>query len=808
MLAVLYLIAAFLVGFTLKQLLRIETLSLFTRISGRTNKLPPEWTFDFPFSLIVGGTILTTLHYYISYFFSFILPETVNPLLATNLLMVFVLPAFFLISYMKALNKRHLHSISEYFTSADSFYWKSIWFFALFGTFLIFYSFFVYKGMLRSGFSVFGDFAPHTALINSFAKGNNFPTQYPHFSGDGIKYHFFFFYLCGNLQYLGMRIDFAMNIPSILGILSFVSLLGCLGVLLTKRKWVFFLAPFMLFFRSSYAIFSYLQEIFSKKGSTFFSIIGDILNTNKFIGLTPRDDWGLWTMNVYANQRHFLWGFSIMLIIFFVFLPSLKEKFNFAPDGIKFGLAKIKPLNTNEDLAENINKPETQIFDLNSFAATSIVSNKKSSLETSLLENNNDNNYNNESVALKKSSPNFLGNVVFYFTNPEYWKISNIRELILCVVLIACLPYWHGSMLISLLCILFVMAFFARNRLSYIIVALAGVMSSFLQAGFFSGGAKGVAKAQFLWGFISVDKSLPGVASYLFQVIGIALAIIVVLPFIQTKRINKRFIIACMAPILFALCISMTPDVTVNHKYVIIAVGLLNIFIADALCTLWQFTSDSLKALKRPVSKASRINSFVHGRSNENIDSVSDNRVSDNEQNINSKKTPGQKIIALIVSFVLSVFVTFSLCATGVVELIGYVNKNVNTVGIDLNSPLTKWIEKNTSPSDVFLTAPYHMNEFFFSGRKVFYGWAYFTWSAGHDTVTREALCKKMFSGYGGDIARFISVAKKNKIRYMIIDDDLLKEVNYNLNVQFFKANFKVAASFPSSKNATIYRLY
>ena len=47
------------------------------------------------------------------------------------------------------------------------------------------------------GYTVYGDYAPHTAMMRSFSRGNNFPTEYPHFGGQDVKYHFMFQFLTG-----------------------------------------------------------------------------------------------------------------------------------------------------------------------------------------------------------------------------------------------------------------------------------------------------------------------------------------------------------------------------------------------------------------------------------------------------------------------------------------------------------------------------------------------------------------------------------------------------------------------------------
>ena len=109
-----------------------------------------------------------------------------------------------------------------------SLFQKELVFFLILGVFLtwiFFYVFHIRDGYLYSGFTVYGDYAPHTAMIRSFSMGNNFPTAYPHYGGQDVKYHFMFQFLVGNLEYLGLRMDFAYNLVGILALEGFFMLL-------------------------------------------------------------------------------------------------------------------------------------------------------------------------------------------------------------------------------------------------------------------------------------------------------------------------------------------------------------------------------------------------------------------------------------------------------------------------------------------------------------------------------------------------------------------------------------------------------
>jgi len=695
-LGILYLLITTIFGWVIKDLSGIKAPKASP--GGEKSKYGiPGWTFYLPFSFIVGTTTFTTFHYFISVLSASVFNSDVNPLFYSNIFGFLI--GIVVILFFVAKKKRQLINITGLLKLKrlfKSYYFYSIIALTLFASYIIFYTFFVKDNIVHSGFTVFSDFAPHTAVINSFAKGHNFPAQYPHFAGDGINYHFFFFYLCGNLHYLGMRLDFAMNVPSIAGIVSFGALLGHFSVVLTRRKNTFLIAPAMLFFRSSNAVFSYFGDLYNERGFDIGTILNDIIKTDIFIGKTRHDDWGLWALNVYANQRHFLWGFSIILIIIMLFLPSLNTSFK----------------------------------DIKGFQ---------------------------------------------YFTLKDFWVVDNKGNLVISAILIAILPYWHGSMLLTGLCVLFVMAFFAKERISYLAVGITGVVASLFWSNIFSNGVSSVANPSFYWVFISDDKSILGVLIYLFNVLGVSFILMFLIIIFRKGMTGKVMMLAFLGPMVFALTVSLTPDVTVNHKFIIASAALFNIFIAEFICIIYEYTGGAILILK-----------------NENL------KITDKIKNT-------FKLVAMII---MTIILSFSVFSTGIVELIGYINKNDNQFRVDLNSPVITWVEANTDPEDIFLTAPYHMNPLFFTGRKIFYGWPYYTWTAGHDTFSRNIEMINLFSGYNGNISAFLETAGKYNLKYAIIDAELLNNTEYSVDVQFFDTNFERVLYLPKNNNTAIYKLY
>ncbi len=193
--------------------------------------------------------------------------------------------------------------------------------------YISFYTLRIVGSQLLVGPSVASDFGPHIAVASSFSTGSNFPTEYPHFPGDKIQYHFFFYFLCGNLNLLGLPLDAAFNIPFILTFTGTVVLLGTLAVLLSGRRIAFAIMPLLVLFRSSLNIFFQLAALIQTPGATIQTIIGSITSQTDWFVLTPRDEWGIWAINVYANQRHLMLGISVVLILLFLFIPHVRRMF-------------------------------------------------------------------------------------------------------------------------------------------------------------------------------------------------------------------------------------------------------------------------------------------------------------------------------------------------------------------------------------------------------------------------------------------------------------------------------------------------
>ncbi|HYM64916.1 MAG TPA: hypothetical protein VES68_00300 [Candidatus Sulfotelmatobacter sp.] len=167
------------------------------------------------------------------------------------------------------------------------------------------------------------DFASHIPLIRSFSLGNNFPPQYPLFSGPLIRYHFLFYALVGLFEKYGLRIDYALNIPSALGFSFLILLIYLLSKEIFKSKAIGILSILFILFNGSLEFIKFLF-INGLSKNLFFLIV----KSNKFFSFGPYDGSTIsafWNLNIYTNQRHLAASYALCLFIVYVFIKYDKK---------------------------------------------------------------------------------------------------------------------------------------------------------------------------------------------------------------------------------------------------------------------------------------------------------------------------------------------------------------------------------------------------------------------------------------------------------------------------------------------------
>lgn len=537
---------------------------------------------------------------------------------------------------------------------------------------LVFYLMFktlgILDGKLKIGLSVFSDFSTHLSMMRSFSHGNNFPTQYTFFGGEDVKYHFMFQFLCGNLEYLGLRLDQALNIPSIISMILSYSMLFVLAVKLTGKKSIGYLTLLFYTFRSSHALFEYILTI--PKGE----VAKTLYDTVEFIGSTENENWGLWNLNVYCNQRHLSFSLIIMLLVIVLVLPAFF-------DGCTRLLLKYRELCEKAE-AEKTSKP----FFLQLFFKDSLIS-------------------------------------------KEGWLIKDYKTAVFTGLLLGASGFFNGAVLIGTVIVLFFVAAGSDRRLEFVIVAGIAGLLSFIQSKCFI--TSQLFDPQLYYGFLSNPKNLTGAINYVWKLMGI-LPVILLLQFVASKG-PRKYIMACFSmPMVFAFFVSLTPDISVNHKYVMMSIMLLDIFAAVYVVGLFE---------KKDV---------WYG--------------------------------------ILGALAVFFLTATGIFEFYIVARKNVDerAMKYPYQDEIMEWIWDNSDRDTIFLSANYYLmyggygNSLILSGQKMYSGWDYFSWSAGYDVGARNEMIEKIYSC--DNVAELYELVGSTEIDYIVVDRVNRDSETYDLN--------------------------
>ena len=596
-----------------------------------------------PAAFGMGILMLTWAVYILSWMFS-ICAGAEHPLFYGNLI-VFLVDILLLsgIFRWKKKKQQKMFVISERMISRKWILKKELLLFGIltvFVTWMMFYVFHMKDGILYSGFSVYGDYAPHTAMMRSFSRGNNFPTQYPHYGGQDVKYHFMFQFLVGNLEYLGLRLDLGYNLVSILSLAGFLMVLYGISYRMFKSFWAGAAAIVFFFFRSGTALWRYLWEHLQAR-----DLVRTLEENTAFIGYTTNENWGLWNFNVYLNQRHLAFGLLMAAVAVWIFM-----------DWVEAGCS---------------HKEQGFLWVRNRF-----------------------------------------------FTK-EAWICRNVGTAILLGLFLGLTAFWNGAALIGGLLILAGLAVFSDGKLDYAICAGLAVLFSELQSKIFVSGS--VMSPSFYWGFLADNKSISGVLWYLVEISGFFFVGMIVAA-VFLKRSQRAVLMGCLLPMVFAFLVSLTPDINVNHKYVMISYAFVTVF--------WGW-------IVRCV--------FLEGKKG-------------------WKKWTGRAVAAVL---------CICLSATGIYDYVIILrdNDSAHRMTVNMESSLTDWLSANLKKNDLLLTPEYTMNEVTMSGAMLYCGWPYYAWSAGYDTGYRAGQAVLIYTTDDPELLK--AAVKQEKITYILFEEDM-----------------------------------
>jgi sugar lactone lactonase YvrE len=291
LLALIYLILAFVLGDSICRRFFIFT-SLAHRIA----------------AALLSGLLISS---WATYFFAYIFAATGSPMLWGNAaFFVLSIASIFLLEWRPDLTLRKDASATSEFVRWD---WIFVGIFVIVASWMMFSTFSATGDRLQIGNHEWSDFGSNVSVMRSFSVGNNFPTEYPHFSGDRIRYHFLFYFLAGNIEYLGLNPAVANNVLSILTLIAMLMLVMTLGMVLFGSRVVGRIGAVLFFFHGTLAYIPFVAGT-----ATWSSAFSKIWEMKGFLpsGLPYRgEDWGVWTQVVYLNQRHLASSIGLLLLV-------------------------------------------------------------------------------------------------------------------------------------------------------------------------------------------------------------------------------------------------------------------------------------------------------------------------------------------------------------------------------------------------------------------------------------------------------------------------------------------------------------
>jgi hypothetical protein len=578
--------------------------------------------------------------------------------------------------------------------------------FFLAACYLMFGTLWLADGKVRMAFVVWNDFGPNLSLMQSFAMGHNFPTEYPHFIGHPIHYHFLFWFQAGNLEFLGLNMALAVNLLSVLSLLAMLILIMTLGEVLFNSRPVARIGASLFFLPTTLSYIPFLRS----QGS-----VGRALDAVKHLrhwlssGYPYRgEDWGIWSLGVYYVQRHLIVGTGILLIV----LIFLVLRYRAIP-------------------AKQVAKARlTDTATPGPSAATEIP-----------RDTRHDDMSQSDSLPAPGGDSTVSRVATFRATVPAF---------IFSGLLLGLLPMWNSAVFIAAFAVLAALFILFPLRKQMIVLAATAGVIALPQLVYLSTDSVHIPLSELLhWGFTIEHATAGNVAKYLGFSFGFKW-LLVALALVLATGLQRRLFVAVSSLILVAFLFKFSVEVLANHKFLNTWVTIINLFVAYGLYQIWR-----------------------------------------------------ARLFGKVAAIALTITVTLG----GFIEWSRVHNDTIVEVPFNQN-PLSIWLQANTNPRDVFLTDRFILHPILLNGRRIFYGWPYFAWSAGYPAHDRDVLYEKMFTQKNP--AELLRLLNQNGIHYVAIDNGLrFGFLRGKLNEPVYKRYFETV--FEDKANLfgalTIYRV-
>jgi len=528
----------------------------------------------------------------------------------------------------------------------------------------------------------YSDFGPNTAIMQSFAVGHNFPTEYPHFSGDRIRYHFLFYFQAGNLEFLGLDPAWSLNLLSITTLVAMLIVVMTLGEVLFNSRAVGRLGSLLFFFFGSLSYVPFLQ----RQGSVHAAMQA-IRQQREFLpSVFPYrgEHWGTWSQVTYLNQRHFASAIGILLLVLVSLIIQYRARAarrrkplpstdTVQPDA----LLETPPVAVSDDTT----RPETLAESQTEPASVSVATEVK---------------------------PQSIGTA-------ESFR-STVPGFVFSGVLLGLIPMWNSAVFIAAVAVLGLLFLLFPLRLQMLALTVTAGVIALPQMLYLTTGSGRAPMPRLLhWGYTLDNPTTLNVAKYLGFTFGFKW-LLLALALVFATGLQRRLFVAVLSFLAVAFCFQFSVDVLTNQKFLHIWVIIANLFVAFALWRLWRF---SLGGTTLPAK------------------------------------------------FVAAVFFLLVIPG-GIIDFFPIHNTGWSEVTYR-NDALTEWLKENTTPRDIFLTDTFVNHPILMAGRRVFFGWPYYSWGAGYDASKRGRVYAQLFESR--DAWKVFHLLKQNSIRYVAFDN-------------------------------------
>jgi DNA-binding beta-propeller fold protein YncE len=569
---------------------------------------------------------------------------------------------------------------------------------------MMFASFNSSGGKLKISNAEYSDFGPNTALMQSFAVGHNFPTEYPHFSGDRIRYHFLFYFQAGNLEFLGLDPAWSLNLLSITTLVAMLIAVMTLGELLFNSRAVGRLGSMLFFFFGSLSYVPYLQ----KQGSVGAAIQAIKRQGDFLPSIFPYrgETWGTWSQVTYLNQRHFASAIGIFMLVLVFLVIQYRAR----------AARRSKPLSSPDTLG-----PEPNALVETPAPAVSEDTTRPEIFSESQTEPAS------ASIATEVKPQSMGTGESFRATVPGF---------IFSGVLLGLIPMWNSAVFIAAAAVLAVLFVLFPLRLQMLALAITAGVIALPQMLYLSTGSGRAQMPRLIhWGYMVEQPTAANVLKYLGFTFGFKW-LLIALALIFAGSLQRRFFLAALSLVAVAFSFQFTIEVLANQKFLHIWVIIANLFVAFALWRLWRFS-------------------------------------------LGGTALPGKFVAAVLFLLVIP---------GGIIDFFPIHNTGWSEVTYR-NDPLIDWLKKNTSPRDIFLTDRFVNHPILMAGRRVFYGWPYYGWSAGYNASNRDRVYTELFENK--DPWKVYHLLKENGISYVAYDNavrqaQFIRRPNQELYATYF----------------------